>query len=352
MAKTWGACMRLPGGVVRYVDMDMDKWLEDIKSSETKKPMPILSFPGIQLIGAGVDDLVKDGGLQAKCLKALGDRYDMPATVTFMDLSVEAEAFGSPIRLSDDEVPPVLSNILKTDKDIDNLKIPAVGGARTGEYIKGVAEAKKLMPNKPVFAGAIGPFSLAGRLSGMTEIMIKSMTEPDSVIKVLEKCTAFLMEYIGAFKNAGADGVIIAEPAAGLLSPRLNAEFSVPYNRRIVDAVQDESFIVIYHNCGNVGPLIGDILAIGAKVLHFGNTANMEEILPQIPPDIVVMGNIDPASEFRQGTPESIAAATKALLTKCSKFSNFVLSSGCDIPPQSPLANISAFFSAADSFYV
>jgi uroporphyrinogen decarboxylase len=77
----------------------------------------------------------------------------------------------------------------------------------------------------------------------------------------------------------------------------------------------------------------------------------MEEIMEKIPADKVGMGNIDPSSEFRNGTPESIYAATTELLKKCSKYPNFVLSSGCDIPPLSPWENIDAFFKASEDFY-
>ncbi len=330
--------------------MNMELWLSDIKEAKKTKPMPILSFPSVRLTSETVNSLVKDGQVQAKCIKALMDRYDMLAAVMFMDLSVEAQAFGSPVEFAEDEVPTVTSSILNSDEEIERLKIPDVGQARTGEYVKAVSETKKLVKDRPVFAGAIGPFSLAGRLLDMTEIMIKSMTEPETVKKVLEKATEFLIRYINAFKSAGADGVVIAEPAAGLLSPELNAEFSVPYNKRIVDAVQDENFIVIYHNCGNVDPLIGDILKIGAKALHFGNSTVMKNILSRIPSDIIVMGNIDPAGEFRHGTPASIEAVTTGLLEECSQFNNFVLSSGCDIPLHAPFENIDAFFKAWENY--
>ena len=52
----------------------------------------------------------------------------------------------------------------------------------------------------------------------MTEIMMGIYTEPDTVRLLLEKCTAFIMEYCKALKACGTDGVIIAEPAAGLLA--------------------------------------------------------------------------------------------------------------------------------------
>lgn len=53
------------------------------------------------------------------------------------------------------------------------------------------------------------------------------------------------------FKLAGSNGIIIAEPATGLLSPAQCDEFSSQYVKRIVEAVQDDYFLVILHNCGN-----------------------------------------------------------------------------------------------------
>ena len=76
-----------------------------------------------------------------------------------------------------------------------------------------------MLTDRPLFAGIIGPYSLAGRLLDMTEIMILCYEEPEMVETVLEKVTDFLVEYAKAFTAAGADGIMMAEPAAGLLSP-------------------------------------------------------------------------------------------------------------------------------------
>ena len=70
-----------------------------------------------------------------------------------------------------------------------------------------------------------------------------------------------------------------------------------------------------------------------------------------MPDDVLVMGNVDPVSSFRNGTPESVRADTLNLLGRCSEYKNFIPSSGCDIPPVSPWANIDAFFAAVDEFY-
>ncbi|MCI8468174.1 MAG: methyltransferase, partial [Eggerthellaceae bacterium] len=125
-----------------------------------------------------------------------------------------------------------------------------------------------------------------------------------------------------------------------------------PYVKRIVDAVQDDEFAVVYHNCGNsVVAAADDVAATGAAAFHFGNAIDLADILPLMPPDALVMGNVDPAGEIRNGTPESVREATLALMAACAHHPNFVPSTGCDVPPMSPWENIDAFFAAVDEFY-
>ena len=169
---------------------------------------------------------------------------------------------------------------------------------------------------------------------------------------VLKKVTAFLIAYCKAYYATGANGVVIAEPLAGLLSPVLADRFSSPFVKQIVDAVQDENFIVIYHNCGgSTVKIIESILSTGSAAYHFGNAIRMADMMPHIPAGTVAMGNVEPAGQFRNGTPESIRENTLSILNDCAKYPNFVISSGCDIPPLTNWDNIDAFFSAVNEFY-
>ena len=54
---------------------------------------------------------------------------------------------------------------------------------------------------------------------------------------------------------------------------------------------------------------------------------------------------------IRNGTPEMVRKETRELLERCGKYPNFVIASGCDIPPMSPLENIQAFFDTVAEFY-
>lgn len=331
---------------------NMKQWVDEVLKAPIKKPMPILSFPAIQLMNISVKELISDSNLQSKAMKLVADRTDSAATVSLMDLSVEAECFGSAIRLSDDEVPTVIGSIISSEEAAEALQIPAIGSGRTGIYIEAIEKAVKMISDRPVFAGVIGPFSLAGRLMDVSEIMIYCYEEPDMVQTILEKVTTFIIEYCRAYKNVGANGIVIAEPLAGILSPSLEAEFSAAYVKKIVNAVQDENFIVIYHNCGNSTiQMIDSIIANGCPIVHFGNAINMGEMMPHIPDNIIAMGNIDPAGEFKNGTSESIRKATLSVMEECCKYENFVISSGCDIPPLSNWENIDTFFHTVNDFY-
>lgn len=332
--------------------MNMTQWIRDMLESDRKTPMPILSFPSISLLHIGVKELIADPAMQAAGMKAIADRHFAAAAVSMMDLSVEAEAFGSQIRFSDDEVPTVIGAVAETMAQAEALAVPEVGAGRTGLYIEAIKKAKEQITDRPVLAGIIGPFSLAGRLIDVNEAFIKCYEEPELVHTVLEKATRFLTAYAKAYKAAGADGVVMAEPLAGLLSPDLAEEFSETYVKEIVAAVQDDTFTVIYHNCGNSTiRQIDSILRTGASAYHFGNSIDMAEMLTHVPETVVVMGNVDPAAQFRNGTPASVKAETKRILSACCRHKNFVISSGCDIPPMSPWENIDAFFEAVQEFY-
>lgn len=331
---------------------DMKQWLEEWKASPVKKAFPVLSFPAVQLMGISVKELISDAAAQARGMKLVAEHTDSAASVSLMDLSVEAECFGAEIRVSEDEVPTVVGSVVSTEEEAEALEIPPIGSGRTGIYIDAIRQVVKEITDRPVFAGVIGPYSLAGRLMDVTEIMILCYEEPDMVHAVLKKVTRFLTDYCLAYKEAGANGVIMAEPLAGILSPVLEEEFSEPYVRELVEAVQDDSFAVIYHNCGGgVSMMASSIASTGAAAFHFGNAVDMEEMLEKMPKDRLVMGNIDPAGQFRNGTPESIREETLALMERCCKYDNFVISSGCDIPPMSKWENIDAFFDAAAEFY-
>ncbi len=317
------------------------------QTAKEKRGLPILSFPAAQKLGVTVKELILSADLQAQAMAYIANQTPTAAAVSLMDLSVEAEAFGASVRFLPDEVPSVQGQLVDGEAAADALEVPSLDRGRAMLCVDAVGKAKKLVAQKPVFAGVIGPFSLAGRLMDVTEILYACYDEPDAVMTVVRKAAQYLMDYCRAFKAAGADGIVMAEPLAGILSPDMAETFSCQAVKGMIDALQTPNFPIIYHNCGNTVPnMLPQLYAMGAAAYHFGNAVDMAQVLSKTPGDVLVMGNIDPAGQFASGTPEGMRAAVKALMAKCSQYPNFLPSSGCDIPAHAPWANIDAFFEA------
>ncbi len=311
--------------------------------------MPIAVYPGLALTGASVSDIVTDPQAQLDAQAALQARYHTPFVLSAMDLSAEAQAFGCEVMMSDSEVPTVTGRLVTSLEQARRLAVPKPGDGRTGIYLEAVRRLRTL-PGKPsVLGGCIGPFSLAARLTGVSEAMELTMTEPELMHALVEKSAAFLAAYVGSFKQAGAAGIVMAEPAAGLLSPRGLAAYSSAYVRQIAQAVCDDSFALILHNCGARLLHLPAILETGLSAFHFGAPMDIVAALQKVPATTVLCGNLDPSAVFCQMPPAEAHTRTAALLCATAAHRNFVLSSGCDIPPNAQLANLDAFYEGLNS---
>ena len=331
--------------------MNMANWKRSLIESGQVSALSIMTYSGLELTGLRVIDVVTSGRSQASVVEALADRYrSAAAALTFMDLSVEAEAFGTDVLFFDYEIPTVVGKLVAGVAAASALEVPAVGTKRTADYIEGMQRVVRAVTDRPVFDGCIGPFSLAGRLLDVNEALMMTRGDPDLLHAVLEKCTAFLIDYARAIRNTGVSGILMAEPLAGLLSPVACDHFSSGYIRPVVEAVQGETFAFVLHNCGNTTRLVKSMVATGADALHFGNAVRMADNITQVPGDVLVCGNLDPAAIFGLGTEDQLDEATTHLLADMRGWPNFVLSSGCNIPPQSPIANLDRFFAALSRF--
>lgn len=328
----------------------MNRWISEIITKKERIAIPIMTHPGIELIEKSVYEAVTNGETHFDAINALNKKYPAAACTVIMDLTVEAEAFGAEVTFYPDEIPTVTGRLVSDMESVSRLAIPDMSAGRLPQYLLANKLAAANISDKPVFGGCIGPLSLAGRLYDMSELMMACYCEPDTANALLTKCSAFLLNYCLALKTQGINGVIIAEPAAGLLSAQGCSEFSSRYIQPIVEAVQNENFIVILHNCGNTGHCTQAMVETGAAACHFGNMINMQAVMEQLPPNILGMGNIDPVGLFKAASADEMKKAVLNLLEQTAAYPNFVLSSGCDIPPYTPHPNIDAFYEALTEY--
>ena len=331
--------------------INMQKWAEEIIQAKDVRNLPVLYFPCVAATGLSVPESVNDPKNIARVMKEVIDEYpDTIAAITGMDLTVDAEAFGAEIKYSKKQAPNVVNHILNTAEDIRALEIPDIHSGRVDIFNDACIEAEKEIKDRPIMGGMLGPFSLAANLMDINKCLMMTISDKDSLKLLLDKCTDWLIARAQSYKDAGANGVFVAEPTAGLLSPAMLDELSSVYVRKMVDAVQDENFFLILHDCGKVTKAVKSMYETGCKGFHFGNGVNMNDVLPQIPADVLVFGNLDPSEVFFMGEPDEVEEKTEKLLEDMRPYPHFVLSSGCDLAPSVDKENLDAYYGACRKF--
>ena len=156
----------------------MKQWVADVIRQKEVLAVPVMTHPGIEQNKHTVREAVSDGRVHAEAVVWLTQHYPCAAACTIMDLTTEAEAFGAEIAFSDIAVPAVSSRLLPDAESIYRLQVPALSAGRIPAYLKANLLAARAINDRPLFAGCIGPFSLAGRLYDMSEIMVLIYKEP------------------------------------------------------------------------------------------------------------------------------------------------------------------------------
>jgi uroporphyrinogen decarboxylase len=313
--------------------------------------MPLDVYSGLEITGESVEDMVSVPGSQFKSVMALHDRYRTPVLLTAVDPTAEAEAYGCEVRLSAREAPSVVGRLVASAADVAALGDPVPGDARTRVPLETAWRlTAEVGESVPVLGAMLGPFALASRLFGSKEAVAAASDEPETIESLLDNVTGFLCRYALEFRETGAWGVFVAEAAAGGLSPEGLRRFSTPFLKRIVKAVQTSDFAVIVHNCQAGEGHLDGILESGAETYHFGPRLDIAGALARVGPDVVLGGNLDAEAVFLIGTPQAAGEATRALLEATQTFGNFYISSGCNLAPGSPLANLNAFYRAVAEF--
>jgi uroporphyrinogen decarboxylase len=305
--------------------------------------IPLLGAPGVQLSDTTLRENLTDWEVQFNTIRLMVEKFQPDGIFPFMDLTVEAEALGLEIYFPEFENPSVKNHSIKTEVDLKALRSRYKGiSGRMPVFIKAVENIAK---NFHIIKGAyaIGPFTLAGELMGVSELCMNVILNPGLAHNFIEFSTYVIKDYVKALLDAGAETVAILEPSAVMLSPDQFAEFSGRYFSYLAEELKAP---LILHICGNSTHLLKKMSNTGAAGLSLDSPVNLREASKIVPGNVALIGNLDPVRIFLQSTPEQVAKATMDLLGQMEGIKNFILSSGCDLPIGTPLQNIEVFVKA------
>lgn len=296
-----------------------------------------LGTASIQLTGTTVIENLTDGRVQFDTLSSAIHHFKPDGIGILADLTFEAEACGCDIAFPEFGLPYVVSHPVRERTDLSGLPVP---DPRRDGRMPVTIETIELLSRRfglPIGAGGIGPYTLAGELAGTQRVALSTKADPGLVHSLLEYATGVITAYNLAQVEAGADTLIIAEPAGSILSPGSFEEFSCAYLDRILRKL---SVPVTLHVCGDSSHLVQELADLEPAGLSFDAPVNLPDIASVVPSSIIISGNLDPVDVVLELDPAELEKETVRLLEKMDGFDNYVLSSGCDIAPETSLENI------------
>jgi MtaA/CmuA family methyltransferase len=243
----------------------------------------------------------------------------------------------------------VTSHPADSQSSLKRLRIPdPYNDGRLPLFLDTVSGLSRQLP-MPVGAYVIGPFTLAGQMAGVTALAEKSILDQESAESLLDFGVAAGVAYARALVKAGAALVAVLEPTAVILSPRSFTHLVLPRLHRLFEAIKSAGAFPVLHICGKSTHLLSAMTQTGAQGLSLDSVVSFPDIVSHVPPEIAIIGNLAPVDVVMQGSQQDVINATRRLLDAMEPYPNFILSSGCDLPLETPLDNIKSLVQVAKS---
>jgi len=326
-----------------------------------KKPDRIPVFPlvrewCVRQAGFKAYDAILEAGKYAysqySCVREFG--YDMVRDLG--GIHCESEAMGSRLKFPEDSFPSVIEFAIQDyGKDLPGLKIPdPYKDGRLPVVLEGIHLLKEKVGGEiPVLGYLQAPFRHASMLRSPEKILIDVYKSPQSVKDLLELCVSTQIIWGTALVQAGADVLFISDPmsSSDMISPKIWMTFAQPYTTKVVSALKKLGAKIIMHICGDTADRLKSMAATEVDCLSLDSKVNMSEARNILGDNICLMGNLDPTNVLVFGTPERVEKESLHLMASVAGIKgNYILSSGCTVPINTPSENIRAMVSATKKF--
>jgi MtaA/CmuA family methyltransferase len=313
-----------------------------IRMSGRRMVCAFAGAPAILLTNSTISEALHDAKLHFKAMRFTVEELGLDTVCLTADMSLEAEACGCEISYADRALPTVISHPVKTVEDLKGLRVP--DPYHDGRMPVFIETMKMLRDNYTMIkvAEVIGPFTLAVQLGGAQTTYLNIRRNPEFLKALIDLCVQVITSYAQALIDAGADIILIAEPAGSTMSSSHYQEFSGIYTGKIIRSLNRP---VILHVCGKADHLIEKMCETGAAGISV-DEVNIPSIIDRVPKDTVVFGNISPVKTICKCTPEKIQEEVVTLLKLMDRKKEYVVAPGCDLVPETPLENIRSFVEA------
>jgi MtaA/CmuA family methyltransferase len=306
--------------------------------------MPITMMFAADQIGVRYRDYAADYRVLAEAQIATSKRFDFDYVSAISDPAREAADLGADIEWFDDQPPAIIESraLLEDKKKLDRLDLPdPLAGGRMQDRVNAVALLKKRIGTDKLVEGWVeGPCAQAADLRGINTLMLDLMDDPDFVLHLFKFVVELELRFARAQIDAGADLIGIGDAAASLVGPRLYRDYVFPFEKELIQGIQQMGALTRLHVCGRTAKLLPWMTKTGADIIDLDWMVSLADARRHAGPDPVLLGNIDPVAALRNGTPQEVT--TQLAICHQEAGPRYIVGAGCEVVRDTPAANVEA----------
>jgi len=328
----------------------------ELKEPDYVPVVPQMTYTTAQITGITFEDAMHSAEKMADALvagyRAIG--YDGVYVGWESSFNLVAEAMGCTLWVPPEGIPTVSQRVVNEPSDLGKIRVadPESDG-RLPVHLRAIELVRKEVGgDTPLFRYVPGPFTLASLLRGQEKFLLDLFRNPDLVRSILKPATESSKRFAVASVERGANVVVLADPLAStsVISPKIFDEFAFPYAKEVVTAISDAGGVPSLHICGMTSPILRRMAATGARIVELDYLVDLQTAKEEIGRSVCIEGNVKPTRTLSSGRPQDVEMEARECIRKAAPGGGFILSSGCELPLNTPLENVRALVLAAKKY--
>jgi MtaA/CmuA family methyltransferase len=273
--------------------------------------------------------------------------FDTDMVSLISDPYRETSAFGAEIEYIDEGVPRCLCNIVSSMDDVKNLPVPDVYKCeRTLDRIKGADYYQQLLNNTVPVSGWIeGPLAEACDLTGVSEMLVQLMTDPDFTNWLMDKCLLVAKNFAKAQIDAGCDLIGIGDAICSQIDKTDYDKYVRQRHAELIEFIHGCGASVKLHICGDTTHLLESLKTLNADIIDLDWQVDIDQTRSILGQNVVLSGNINPV-HIQNMKENEVYYLSKTLVDKY-KEQKYILAAGCEITVLTPPENLMAMRKAS-----
>jgi uroporphyrinogen decarboxylase len=248
---------------------------------------------------------------------------------------------------------PPLRNL--TVSDLDHYPWPDMAAPSRFAGLADQARAIQAAGYAVVLVSGITLFEHACLMRGLDTYLMDLAADEDFFTALLVKikslalpCVREMLRVVGPYADIITTGDDLGMQGGPLLSPRDYRRLVKPHEAELIAAIKQHSRAkVFFHSCGNVYPLVGDLIDIGVDLINpvqvsageLGDTARLKR---EFGARLAFNGAVDTRWALPHGTPDDVRREVRRRIKDLAPGGGYICSAVHCLQPDVPPANIVA----------